>query len=1141
MHFLQKEFRQAIEAYKEAVSCITLGNKSKPRGLFDCLTYLGSSYLGVDKLKDAKSTLEEAASLEKEAEEAADHTRARCFYSLGCLYFQEQELTKAADYLEKALEIYNKLPQPQNAEETDCLNKIGHLQLSTSKNLALITFAKAESISSNSESTPLERKAFANFYLGCLKMRSGDHRSAYGALTNARLYLQTLVEREPEGTYKTLKSKRDWLVCIYTLSKCSINSKCPQDGLAALKTLKDTVEAHIANNTQMGSLAIFLPDEFTEIDVVSQFWDLYLELAKECGDWEAEALALTKLLREKGKSNSEKDNIKLALAKVYEREGNTTMASKYFQVLAAKAEDPELKKLSKRKLAEIVGESETRSANLNRDRKTGDQLERKDGFSAKTSISGGRSQGKTPKNCIIFTPNTPNNKRNNISSSAIDNGLRKHVTSLSGNPQDTPHANGYNKSSNSPSPAKAYQNKEANFGSHKERTNRPQPTEKPDPIKPPEEYSKKLSSPFSKKNIVETALASKRDRQIDSKYSSTLENSENGIQKSPPSAEKSKYKYSPPGIQHLKKPKPSTVEPREVEGKKKYSENTALREDFTQTMVTRPSLATPASKAASNTKTVQDSPLKGSPLKASIGSKRYEDIKSSKNTEKEIDDGLGDRLRPKKQDNVSSSRQTLAKISLPVGAPIFATTSTVQHSTTTSVGSIIETVKVPVNPSQLPSKRDLPLYHEPKANEDLNANDPRNRQLKEGPAELSPGLKTKLRIVDTQKFKEREDSKLKSAVENHHKDTESAELIESIYMFFTKVGGLMNEKKWAEAERFLAKSNSTLAESGIPTEKLAPLIAFELYLLARLDIYKGKLLDAEKKLKMAIDKQPADPATLKIPTHRLYIELAELYFSANDHTKSLDTVCNYLKLHHEQSGEGTLACLKLFFKVIESVNLQGNDSVSANSISSIGQKQLHILKKVEDLARLQFKNVSLPSNLFIDKRLECLLVLASAHLIVEDMKKAEEYLSKFFVDLSSLDGDRIVLVKEMFDTLIAANARELASKYLKKTDEKLKDWPMEDKSLYLATVCTKLGAAASKEKRFAEGLVYYDKGLDFMKRFDIHSITDKKSPKAKIFYSILYNTANCCFEEKELERADFFNKKVSLGIYLGRGVLRSKV
>lgn len=144
------------------------------------------------------------------------------------------------------------------------------------------------------------------------------------------------------------------------------------------------------------------------------------------------------------------------------------------------------------------------------------------------------------------------------------------------------------------------------------------------------------------------------------------------------------------------------------------------------------------------------------------------------------------------------------------------------------------------------------------------------------------------------------------------------------------------------------------------------------------------------------------------------------------------------------------------------------------------------------------------------------------------VQKAELYMDKFVTDLTYIEGDRLTLVKEFFDTLIAANCRDLALKYIKSIDLKQKDWQPEDKNLYFAHILLKLGNLAFRNKQFADALGDFSRGLEYMRLLEQQGAfaSPDSYQKKKAFFELLFSIANCCFLLRIYDQAEYYNKLV---------------
>lgn len=126
------------------------------------------------------------------------------------------------------------------------------------------------------------------------------------------------------------------------------------------------------------------------------------------------------------------------------------------------------------------------------------------------------------------------------------------------------------------------------------------------------------------------------------------------------------------------------------------------------------------------------------------------------------------------------------------------------------------------------------------------------------------------------------------------------------------------------------------------------------------------------------------------------------------------------------------------------------------------------------------------------------------------------------------ERDHVALLKEMFETLLAAQRSNLALKYLKRVESSLAYWPHESSDLYLAMVCTKLGLMSKNDHKYSEGLLYFEMSLDFFKKLETLTLANSQEEltKKRLFAETLLNIALCCYEVKEFDRASFFSKKV---------------
>ena len=144
------------------------------------------------------------------------------------------------------------------------------------------------------------------------------------------------------------------------------------------------------------------------------------------------------------------------------------------------------------------------------------------------------------------------------------------------------------------------------------------------------------------------------------------------------------------------------------------------------------------------------------------------------------------------------------------------------------------------------------------------------------------------------------------------------------------------------------------------------------------------------------------------------------------------------------------------------------------------------------------------------------------------MIKADSCIGALVAELDYIEGERLLLVKELFETLLSANCRKLVVKYLALVDRKEKDWQPEDKNLYFAMVLLKTGTLAVRDQLFPEGLDCFNLGLKYMKEMESEGVfsSPDETLKKKTFFELLFSIANCCYEEKVEDQAAFFNSQV---------------
>lgn len=138
----------------------------------------------------------------------------------------------------------------------------------------------------------------------------------------------------------------------------------------------------------------------------------------------------------------------------------------------------------------------------------------------------------------------------------------------------------------------------------------------------------------------------------------------------------------------------------------------------------------------------------------------------------------------------------------------------------------------------------------------------------------------------------------------------------------------------------------------------------------------------------------------------------------------------------------------------------------------------------------------------------------------------------FVSGLKYIAGDRILLVKEAIETLIAADNRELASEFLQKIDERKDHWDGEDKNQYFTLVMNNLGSLELQDCNYTQALLYFNNAFEYFKKFKSATKAETNGDDSnKLLFEILHSISTCCLEEGDMESAYYFNRKVSLPIF----------
>ena len=308
-----------------------------------------------------------------------------------------------------------------------------------------------------------------------------------------------------------------------------------------------------------------------------------------------------------------------------------------------------------------------------------------------------------------------------------------------------------------------------------------------------------------------------------------------------------------------------------------------------------------------------------------------------------------------------------------------------------------------------------------------------------------------------------------SIAENH--EAESDELIASIDLFLLKIKSLLDQEKQEEAESFLEKFQAIIFESELTENQIPRQVMFKKFLESILKAKKGKYVSSQKLDESIIhtfNSERIEHPNLQI--YQVYNHLGSRYRERGLFKEGIELCTDYLTRWHMLNGTGTQLILKLFFKIADSKNMADTKQVSSENLKLTTETQLSLLDKLSLISKVNYTNVKIPPDLFSDKRLEILTLVTLSYLLRDMPTYAKECLNEFSQGLTSISGDRLFLLKEMTETLIASCQADLLIYFISVIDGKQQDWPHEDKHLYFASSLLRLADNRIKEERYEEAL-----------------------------------------------------------------------
>lgn len=914
-------------------------------------TNLATSHQKLNQLEQAKIAFEKAIKYINEADESSIHTQTRCYYNLGCIYFDEGQVQKSAPYFEKALGLFNRFSSPPTIDQVDCLNKLGYSKLDSGDKEAASFFEK--SVESTSEVVPLSKRAFAGFYLAMARLavassnKTGvDENKVVEALKVAREALETLSDNETtDEMFKVeassgVKSSKDWYLVHYYLADSLNLLGSSQDAFQYLSTVQ---HLHKDQAKDAGpSLLMLREDRFTGIDLSSQFWELYLRTAKAKSNYAEGIQALLRLLKLKEKTLNERDKYRMDLAALYELDRNPQMAIKYYQVLSAKAEDIDVRTKAKKKLNDLLNEVETRSANTTQSKRANVFDDRKDVMSSRSYRSGNKSVGKQ-SNMIVFTPSVKAKKELNESKEdskdaksvvqSTDDSRSEHQKLVF--KQRTPSG----KSSNQNSPLKDESKKSSHIDL---RSNYISDT-----------------APKLLKGAQGSQSNYRSDRQPRKSQNESLDSSTSG-------------KISSKADTH----KSTKIQPK-INMTKVEKQPTVISVVSGQKTPTKPKVEVPTHKPTVSSGAVPKKEIT-SPSKAANpkylsmnAGRKQEDSNQKRSPTKKVESreaiSKGSKERTKEPES-SSRRSAFMSVHQEPSQPQAKHSVTKQQQTATPVSGTKATQVISANHVKMSHKK------------------PSIEMPKKTPAKVkdimdSPELKTKLKVFDVNQF--RPDETFGQPLREKPKPKPMDELLVNIENFLIRILNVIEDKKYEEAESYLQKYRIILESTNKDGSTNVEHVEFENFLEAKIEIHKGKLERAEALLLSVVNFfRNSKNYIEKLPASRPFFELADIYLKQLNFMRAIEVYCNYLHIYSSIDSDGTLEALKLLFALIEQCNQKTFDRIGAKTISdSALHNQVQIIKKLEELETLPFWSIRSPIKALKTKRLECLLVLVSAYFM----------------------------------------------------------------------------------------------------------------------------------------------------------------
>lgn len=200
--------------------------------------------------------------------------------------------------------------------------------------------------------------------------------------------------------------------------------------------------------------------------------------------------------------------------------------------------------------------------------------------------------------------------------------------------------------------------------------------------------------------------------------------------------------------------------------------------------------------------------------------------------------------------------------------------------------------------------------------------------------------------------------------------------------FLKKIESLVSQNKISDVDKFLQKFETIISDSQIEIWKIGNEILLKEILDALLLVRKNQLAKALGLLNECQDKAEKSRS---IHLSKVCIEKIKLLRLMENFEGATKVCVHFLTNYDNLSTNSTILALNYFFELINELNVSDYNKVTKNKLKATMDNQLFILESLDVLSKKKFQNIAVPSGLFKDKRLECLLILSSSSFLLENV------------------------------------------------------------------------------------------------------------------------------------------------------------